>query len=509
MKKIFIILTSIIGVFVVSLYVVLFTSFGNSLTSSYIEDYLNDKGIVAFKLEKFKLTFNEVSLKANIDKNSHITLSGNYDIFSQAIDMKYLVDIKDLSKLEEFTKQKLIGSLALVGSVKGDKTKLLVQGKSNVFGSNTVYDIQLSDFNPQYITLNIQNAKIEQILSLSNQKSYASGIVDINVNIKDTNVKSLNGLVSVDIKNALLNHHFINRQFNQTIKKAIHINGKINSKLIPNQIISKVNISSNLAKLNIQKNIIQVNEKSITSDFQVLVNKFSDLSDFIETKSQKGFELSGNIIGNEKNLHIKGGSNLFQGKSTYDVRLKNNKLDKLILDLKYIKIDEFLALAGQEIYLRGKANISANINNANLGALDGKINIETKNSFIDKNILNNEYSFKLKKDIRLDLILESNLKKDTVSSALILNSSLINLNISKLDVNLKNENIKSDYKIEIKNLRNLYGLIDTKLNGIFDVAGHIRGTKENTFINGKANLFGTSPTFDLTLKSCFETTLSP
>ena len=70
---------------------------------------------------------------AIIDKNSKITLSGTYDIFAKNIDIKYLVDIKDLSKLEKFTKQKLVGSLALVGSIKGNEKQTLVTGKSNIF----------------------------------------------------------------------------------------------------------------------------------------------------------------------------------------------------------------------------------------------------------------------------------------------------------------------------------------------------------------------------------------
>jgi len=500
MKKFFIIFTSLIGVSVVSLYVLLFTSLGNSITASYLEDYLNKKGIVSFKLEKFKLTFDELSLNASIDKNSNISLSGNYDLFSQNIDMKYLIDIKDLSKLENFTKQKLVGSLALVGKIKGDKTSLLVQGKSNIFGSTTVYDMQLNNFNPKYITANIENAKIEEILSLSNQKSYARGIVDINVNIKDTSVKSLNGIVNVNIKNALLNHHLLNTQFNQKIKKPIRIKGNINSKLIPNQIISKVNVNSNLAKLNIEKNIIQVNEKKINSDYQVIVTKFSDLSDFVETTSKKGFEVNGTIIASETDLKIKGKSDIFQGKSTYDVTLKNNALVELLLDLKHIRIDELLALAQQPIYLKGQANIKANIKNANLGSLDGKLNIVTKNSIVNKNIINKLYSLKLKKDIRFDLKIDSDLKKNNITSSLGLKSSLANLSISKLDVNLKNEHIKSDYKLNIQSLAKLYGIIGTKLNGTFNVSGDIQGTKEKLSINGVSKLFDSSPSFDLTLK---------
>ncbi|OUR70689.1 hypothetical protein A9Q76_06600 [Arcobacter sp. 31_11_sub10_T18] len=499
MKKIFIILTSLIGVSIGSLYIVLFTSFGNSLSSSYIEDYLNDKGIVAFKLEKFKLTFDKVSLKATIDKNSQISLSGNYDIFSQNIDLKYLVDIKDLSKLEKFTQQKLLGSLALVGSVKGDESELFVKGKSNIFDSQAFYDMQVNNLKPKYININIQDAKIEQILTLSNQKSYATGIVDINVNIKDTNVKSLNGIVSLDVKQAHLNNKLLNTEFTQDLKRPITISGQINSKLIPNQVISKVNITSSLAKLNIEKNIINIREKTINSDYELLVNKFSDLSDFIQTKSDKGFSLNGSIQGDERNLSIKGSTNIFQGNSTYDVVFQDNKLKEALLDLKAIEVEEFLALAQQPLYLKGKTNINARIKNAKIGFLDGNIKIQTKNANLNKNVINKQYDLNLKKDINLNLDLNSVLNKNTINSSVKLKSSLLSMNISSLKLNLKNENIHSDFKLEVQNLRKLESLIGTKLNGSFNINGKISGDKKKVTIVGKSNIFDSQPNFDLTL----------
>jgi len=499
MKKIFIILTSVIGVSIVSLYVLLFTSLGNSITSSYIEDYLNDKGIVAFKLEKFKLTFDKVSLKATIDKNSQISLSGNYDIFSQNIDLKYLVDIKDLSKLEKFTQQKLLGSLALVGTLKGDETELFIKGKSNIFDSQTLYDIQVNNLKPKYININIQDAKIEQILTLSNQKSYATGIVDINVNIKDTNVKSLNGTVSLDVKQALLNNKLLNTEFTQDLKRPITMSGQINSKLIPNQVISKVNITSSLAKLNIEKNIINIREKNINSDYQLLVNKFSDLSDFIQTKSDKGFSLNGTILGGERNLSIKGSTNIFQGNSTYDVVLQDHKLKEALLDLQAIEVEEFLALAQQPLYMKGKTNINARIKNAKIGFLDGNIKIQTKNANLNKNVINKQYDLNLKKDIKLNLDLNSILNKNTINASVKLKSSLLSMNISSLKLNLKNENIHSDFKVEVQNLRKLESLIGTKLNGSFNINGKISGDKKKMSIVGKSNIFDSQPNFDLTL----------
>ena len=499
MKKFLLIILGILGFSFLSLYVLLFSSLGNSFVASYLESYVTKRGVAAFKLNQFSLTFNTINLIAIIDKNSKITLNGSYDIFSNKIDVKYLVDIKDLSKLEKFTTTKLVGSLALVGLIKGDDKNAMVTGKSNIFDSNSVYDVKLENFEPKTINIKIDSAKIEQILNVVNQPEYAKGTVDIDVNIKDTKTNNLDGTVHLEIVDMILNNQIVNKIAGVNLSKIVKINGNVDTKLIPNKLISKVNLNSNVANICLEHNIIDLKQNSINSDYKISVNKLTDLSDFITTKSKKGFEIKGVLKADKKHITTLGNSNIFQGNSQYEVILDDKKLQKLNIDVSNAKLDEVFAYMGQPQYLSGLIDINAKIKNANIGFLEGSVITNIKKSKLNKNIVNKLYKLKLEKDVDVNIGIKSTLDKNSITSIVNLKSSLLNINAKKLYVNLKDHSIKTDYKINIPNLRNLHGLVDYKLNGNLNLQGSINGNDKTLSIKGKGDPFNGSIDFDAKL----------
>ena len=184
MKKLFFGLTAFILLVIGGIYGILFTSAGNSYVASIIENKVNEgQKDVSMKVDNFKLTMNDVLFKATIDDNSTINVEGALNIFAQTVDLKYDVNVADLSKLENLTKQKLNGSFSTNGIVKGDSKQAVVKGVSKIASSNTNYDIQLKDFNPSNILFTMKDAKIEELLYMVNQPIYAKGMLNIDANI--------------------------------------------------------------------------------------------------------------------------------------------------------------------------------------------------------------------------------------------------------------------------------------------------------------------------------------
>ena len=500
MKKIFLGVLGFLVVCSLGLYVFLFTPFGNSYVASIIETKANEKGIAAFKLQKFILTFNNINLRATIDKDSTVTMSGSYDVFSKSVNINYLIDIKDLAKLKKFTNQELIGSLALAGVVKGDEKKAVVVGKSNIFDSSTTYDVTLENFEPKSIDIKMEDAKIEQILSVSNQPAFAKGITDIVVKINDTKIDSLDGDVQLNINKATLNNKVLNKNFELNLTKVVNINGQINSQLIPNKVISKVDVKSNLANIFLKQNILNLKNKSIDSDYLITVNKLSDLSDFIKTSSTKGFKINGDVKGDEKLLDIIGNSNIFQSKSNYKINLKNKKPNKIDVNIKDAQLNELLAFSNQPIFANGTLDINAKIKDANIGTLDGVVDTNLKDIKLNNKVVNKNFDLKLKKRVTLNLKANSILKGDNIISALDLKSSILNLKAKTLDVNLKTNYIKTPFDIKIENLNNLYDLTGTKLNGSANLSGDINGDEKELKIAGKSDIFSSKLKFDVLLK---------
>ena len=330
MKKILIVLTLLISLFITSICTLLFTSVGNTILAAYLESYVNKQSSLELKVNALELSLNKIKFKAVLDKNSNITINGFFDIFNQTVNVKYLVDIEDLSKLEAFTQTKLNGSLTLTGLFKGDEKESKVIGQSNIFDSKTNYDINLENFEPKTAKIIISNAKLEQVLLLSNQNTYATGIVNVNADIKNFKQNYLDGKINVNFKKVLLNNISINQDFDLNLSKKVILQGYIDSILTKSKIVSKSNINSNLADVIINHNIIDLDEKSLQSDYLLQVTSLKNLSDFIQIDSNLGFNLNGIVNAKNEDIRILGKTNLFQGLSNYDLKIKNLKSCNLI-----------------------------------------------------------------------------------------------------------------------------------------------------------------------------------
>ena len=184
MKKLFFSMTVLLILLVSGVYALLFTSWGNGVVASIIEDKANEQPNVNFKVEKFILTMSDIDFVANVDNNSTIKVQGALYLLAQEFDVTYDVNVKDLNKLNKLTNANLQGTLNTQGSVKGDAKKLRIKGVSDIFDSQTDYDVVLVDFKAQDILFSVKQAKLEQLLYMVKQPQYAKALIDITGSIK-------------------------------------------------------------------------------------------------------------------------------------------------------------------------------------------------------------------------------------------------------------------------------------------------------------------------------------
>lgn len=133
MKKLFFGLTFLIILIIGGVYTLLFTPTGNSFVASKIEDKANEKEGVNFKVNKFILTMSNIEFDATVDGNSNIKVMGDLALLAKTVDLKFNLDIKDLSKLEKFTNQKLNGSFKTNGTLKGNQELAKLEGVTDIF----------------------------------------------------------------------------------------------------------------------------------------------------------------------------------------------------------------------------------------------------------------------------------------------------------------------------------------------------------------------------------------
>lgn len=498
MKKILLGLVILVFVALGAIYGLLFTKPGNSYVASIIEDKVNaGQKDVSLKVEDFVLTTNNILFKANIDNNSTINIDGKLSIFSKSVDLKYDINIKDLSKLKNITKQQLNGSFLTYGSVKGNQELTLIKGDSKVASSNTTYDIKLVDFNPSNILFKMEDAKLEELLYLINQPVYAKGLLNIDANIKSADVKNLNGQILTTISNGILNAKAINKELKQNPKTLVKFDANITSNLAGTFINSKVDFNSNLATLDTKESKVNLANSEINTDYKLAVKDLSLMEQIINQKLNGSFTTNGDVNIKDGVISVNGDSDIFKAKTNYALKLKDAKAYDVKVKLSKAKLDEILYLVNQPKYAKGFLNIDANIKNADVKNLDGNVFTTITDGLVNNKIVNKAFNQRLKQPLTFNADVKTKLVETLASSSLKVNTSKANLNMKEANYDLAKLMFTSDYTLDVKDLSKLFDVTGKKMRGAITLNGSIEQGKDLLKANGVSSLLGGNLNFTL------------
>lgn len=498
MKKFFIALTLILLVMIGSVYGILFTKPGNSIIASYIEDTVNSQNKEAkLKVRDFSLSFNSIDLDITIADSSYININGDLDIFGKKVDLKYDIDIKDLSTLQALINQKLNGPLQIKGTFKGDQKFALVDGVSTIASSNTSYKLELKDFEPSNINVLVKDAKIEELLYLVNQPKYTNGLLNITANIKNAKPESLDGNIVSSITNAKINNSIVNKSFGLKLKDTISLKSRTNAILTPNKVTAKATLISSLATISSKETIILLDKQTVNSKYKVDITNLNKLEDIIGIKLNGKFNTTGTVLVENENIKIDGQSDVFDSFTTYLASIKNSKVDFINADIKDAKIDKLLYLLNQPKYATGILNLNAEIKNADINNLDGLVTTKITKAKLVNKVINKQFNQKLKQTVSFKADTKTNLEKTKAITNGLVTSSLANLDIKNAIFDIKETSLNSDYVLNIPNLSNLYDVTQTKMRGKVDLSGKLESKKENLLVTGTSKLLGGDLDFKL------------
>ncbi|PLY07079.1 MAG: hypothetical protein C0625_07750 [Arcobacter sp.] len=498
MKKLFFGLTAFVLLIIGGIYGLLFTSMGNSYVAMIIENKVNEgQQDVKMKVNDFKLTTKEILFNASIDDNSTINIAGDLNIFAKSVDLNYDINIIELSKLENITKQKLNGPFSTKGSIKGDQELAVIKGISSIASSNTTYDVNLVDFKPSNILFNMKNAKIEELLNIVNQPIYASGNLDIDADIKSADINNLDGLITQKISNGILNAKLINKELEDNPKTPITFSGNTVTKLSGNMANAKVDLDSTIAKLDVSNASVNLKNSVVNSDYILFVKDMSQLETLINQKYNGSFSTSGIVNVNNGVIKINGKSDIFKSDTTYDIKVADSKPEYVNVLVNNAKIESLLNLVNQPNYANGFMNIDAKIKNADIKNLDGKVITTILESTVNNDVVNKEFEQKLKQPLVFKGNILTDLVKTQAISKVDLNTTVTNLNMEKAVFDIEKSSFVSDYLINFTDLTKLYDLTQTKMRGSAKLAGNIKQSSDNLEVDGNSKLFGGDINFNL------------
>ncbi len=449
MKKVFLFLIASIFIFLGLLYGLLFTPIGNSTVASLIQNSVNSKIDGKFEVKDFLLTTSDIKFIATIDDNSQIDIIGKLALLQKRVDLNYEVNIKDLAKLEKYTKQKLNGKFFTKGNIAGDEKLIVVEGISDIFGSNTKYNVKLTDFKPSNIDFFIDKAKIQTLLYTLNQPVFANGDLSINGKIKNANITTLDGIIATVITNGSVNNAIVNQAFNQKLKAPLEFKGDIVTTLQPNQAVSKVDFFTTMANLVIKEATVNLNTMNINSDYLVSITDLSKLYDVTQTKMRGILNIAGNLEKTPTTTKVTGNSKLLDG--SLDFELLN---DDLKADIKQIDIKKLTYMMYYPEFFTSKADVNLAYN---LKEQKGQI----LGNLVKGQFLPNEYSklintfakFDITREIYEKVDLKSNIDKKIISSTLNMKSNLTSIDVTKSIIDLDKSTIDALIKTELKGIK--------------------------------------------------------
>ena len=498
MQKLFFSLTILIILIIGSIYGILFTKYGNSIISSYIESKVNnEQEKVKLKVNNFILTLKSIDFNAVINDDSYINISGDLSIFKKSVDLKYDIKIENLSTLKNLIHQDLKGKFYTNGIFKGNKQEAIIQGFSNLASSQTKYYINLNKFEINNIQLDLKEAKIEELLSLINKPEYLKGTLNINANIKNIDINNLDGIFVANMTKGILNNDVINKEFNQTLSSPINFQGDINASLLGNKAEVKSELLTSIADIFLDKTIIDLNNKNFFSDYKIDVKNLNRLEGVLGRKLNAEFSNIGKVSMENSLISINGNSNIFESTTNYKLELKDFVAQNVDFKIENAKIEKLLHMLNEPVYLIGDFNVKGQIKDSSLDKLNGLIVSKISNAKIINEVVNAVYKQELTDVITFDSTINTSLVPNQAISKVEVLSNIGKLNLEKAIYNLSDKSFNSDYVLNILALEKIKGLTKSDLRGELDLKGEVKSLDKNLFLTGNSNIVGGILNFNL------------
>ncbi|WP_104712646.1 hypothetical protein [Helicobacter cetorum] len=491
LKKLLLIIGSLLGVVILGALFVLFTESGNKIIASFLEKKVNQaEPTLKLDIEKLRLKLSSLDFEAQVNDGSKIKLKGDFSLFKPSLDFKYDVDIKNLHLLKAFVSYPLNGAIATQGTIKGDKKALVIKGTTNVAQSNTSYEALLNDFKPATIALNLQNARLEDLLYLVNQPLYAKGLLEINTNLDVRNLSDLKGQNVLAIEKGSLNVELINKLYKQNIKMPIDFSLESLAKLEGEHALINSNFKSNVININAQKTTFNLKKQELASDYQILIAHLDVLKNIVGANLKGALEIKGQFKGdfNEPNkpLQTDGTINLAHNLLDYEVILENNQVKKLDVSSKDMTLAKLLAVAKQPQYANAPISLEANL--SNVAPLEGSLKLSMDKGQVNTMLVNKDFKLNLKGPVSFDFTNETDFKDNKALSDTKFTSTLANLEALKSVYDISSLQLNTPYTLEVPNLAKLQGIINQKLKGSLKLNGNVEQNPKLLKISGNSSL---------------------
>lgn len=442
------ILAWIFGVLLVicgMIYTLIFTSLGNAILAPRIEAFVSEKIAMPFKLNEFKLGFNDLKISSTINGELSINTSGKYSILDKNLDLKYKIYANSFSSMPL--------NLNIAGDVKGSFENILANGSGNLAGSKLRYAARIVDFNPLELKLDARNLDLAQLSLIALKKPYLRGFASITADVALKNGTQF-GFANINAPKISADNALINKDYG--IKLPKNFNANLNSDIsVNNSILTAITtLNTSLANANAQKTSYNLKTNELNTDFNLDIANLANLEPLISQKLNGSVKIALNTqIKNNKMQFLDAQINGLGGNIM--AKLVNGELNAQIKD---IKLAEALSLASLPPLAKSQINGFAKITGLNNPQnANGNASLKFSKGELDYKQMNKI----LNSDLKSNIIFTGDTKISVLSGVLNLDALLDSpaLKMAKLSAKyeLNTASGNADFNANIPNLGLIFG----------------------------------------------------
>ena len=252
-------------------------------------------------------------------------------------------------------------------------------------------------------------------------------------------------------------------------------------------LVANINDSS---KIKIDGKISSLFDLKAEFIYKIDIKDLSIFNNIVQKELKGSLEANGDLITKNGLSTIIGTSNIANSSTKYEINLNKTDIKSLDLDIKNANIDELLALLSEPIYSFGKLNLKTKLIKNSNDFFNGDFSFDINDGKINNEIVQKEFNFPIKQTITYNLKSLNKLENTNVLSDIKLISSLANLDMKNLIIDLVTKDISSNYFLDILNLRQIEEFINIALNGDLKVVGNINKNQKTLKIDGNSNIAG-------------------
>lgn len=442
------ILAWIFGVLLVicgMIYTLIFTSLGNAILAPRIEAFVSEKIAMPFKLNEFKLGFNNLKISSTINGELSISTSGKYSILDKNLDLKYKIYANSFSSMPL--------NLNIAGDVKGSFENILANGSGNLAGSKLRYAARIVDFNPLELKLDARNLDLSQLSLIALKKPYLRGFASITADVALKNGTQF-GFANINAPKISADNALINKDYG--IKLPKNFNANLNSDIsVNNSILTAITtLNTSLANANAQKTSYNLKTNELNTDFNLDIANLANLEPLISQKLNGSVKIALNTqIKNNKMQFLDAQINGLGGNIM--AKLVNGELNAQIKD---IKLAEALSLASLPPLAKSQINGFAKITGLNNPQnANGNASLKFSKGELDYKQMNKI----LNSDLKSNIIFTGDTKISVLNGVLNLDALLDSpaLKMAKLSAKyeLNTASGDADFNANIPNLGLIFG----------------------------------------------------